>query len=186
MANICIEERKCVHSLLKTWPQRKYEGIQIGRSCLQRRWTCLQFYLLATWRYHVCRWIKDDPISLQAFSTIDDEKNLLSHRFRMMIHILTMQLMITSEGTHSHNLYRPSCQVCMTTEDEDGAHIEINCFDMIWYLYLTAVGLTPGGSSTSHIYTQTVRIILRKENCEVRAVPRLCELYPGICLSTEE
>ena len=23
-------------------------------------------------------------------------------------------------------------------------------------------------------------------SCEVRAVPRLCELYPGICLKTEE
>jgi hypothetical protein len=32
---------------------------------------------------------------------------------------------------------------------------------MIWYIYLTAVGLTPGGSSTSHIYTQTVRITQR-------------------------
>jgi hypothetical protein len=50
------------------------------------------------------------------------------------------------------------------------------------YIYLTAVGLTPGGSSTSHIYTQTVHIIQRKKNWEVRAVPRLCELYPGIAL----
>jgi hypothetical protein len=41
------------------------------------------------------------------------------------------------------------------------------------YIYLTAVGLTPGGSSTSHIYTQTVHIIQRYENWEVRAVPRL-------------
>jgi hypothetical protein len=58
--------------------------------------------------------------------------------------------------------------------------------DMIRYdIYLTAIGLTPGGSSTSHIrltpggsntahiYTQTVHIILRKKNWEVRAVPRL-------------
>jgi hypothetical protein len=30
-------------------------------------------------------------------------------------------------------------------------------FDVIYiYIYFTAVGLTPGGSSTSHIYTQTV------------------------------
>jgi hypothetical protein len=34
-------------------------------------------------------------------------------------------------------------------------------YDMIWYLiwymiYLTAIGLTPGKSSTVHIYTQTV------------------------------
>jgi hypothetical protein len=28
---------------------------------------------------------------------------------------------------------------------------------MIWYVYLlTSIGLTPGGSSTVHIYTQTV------------------------------
>jgi hypothetical protein len=54
------------------------------------------------------------------------------------------------------------------------------------YIYLTAIGLTHGGSSTSHIYTQTVHILQRKENWEVRAVPRLCELYPGICLTTEE
>jgi hypothetical protein len=53
-------------------------------------------------------------------------------------------------------------------------------------IYLTAVGLTPGGSSTSHIYTQTVHIIQRKENWEVPAVPRLCELYPAICLTPEE
>jgi hypothetical protein len=40
-------------------------------------------------------------------------------------------------------------------------------YDMI-YIYLTAVGLTPGGSSTSHIYIQTVHIIQRKENWEVK------------------
>jgi hypothetical protein len=36
-------------------------------------------------------------------------------------------------------------------------------YDMIYiYIYFfTAVGLTPGGSSTSHIYTQTARIIQR-------------------------
>jgi hypothetical protein len=27
------------------------------------------------------------------------------------------------------------------------------------YIYLTAIGLTPGGSNTAHIYTQTVHII---------------------------
>jgi len=26
----------------------------------------------------------------------------------------------------------------------------------IWYILLTAIGLTPGGSSTVHIYTQTL------------------------------
>jgi hypothetical protein len=34
------------------------------------------------------------------------------------------------------------------------------------YIYLTAVSLTPGGSSTSHIYTQTVHRIQKKEKLE--------------------
>jgi hypothetical protein len=59
---------------------------------------------------------------------------------------------------------------------------------------LTAIGLPPGGSCTVHIYTQTRhRIKQNKQYIEqhnnfgrVRAVPRLCELYPGICLTTEE
>ena len=52
----------------------------------------------------------------------------------------------------------------------------------------------PGGSSTVHIYTQiTHRTTQNKQYIEqhknfgrVRAVPRLCGLYPGICLTTEE
>jgi hypothetical protein len=44
---------------------------------------------------------------------------------------------------------------------------------LILFIYLTAIGLTPDGSSTSHIYTQTIHIIQRKENWEVKAVPRL-------------
>ena len=59
---------------------------------------------------------------------------------------------------------------------------------------LTVIGLSPGGSSTVHIYTQTIhRTTQNKQYIEqhnnfgrVRAVPRLGELYPGICLTTEE
>jgi hypothetical protein len=58
---------------------------------------------------------------------------------------------------------------------------------------LTAIGLKPGGSSTVHIYTQTVhRTTQNKQYIEqhknirsVRAVPHLCGFYPGICLTTE-
>ena len=58
---------------------------------------------------------------------------------------------------------------------------------------LTAIGLSPGGSSTVHIYTQTIhRTIQNKQYIEqhnnfgrVRAVPRLGKYYPGICLTTE-
>jgi hypothetical protein len=79
----------------------------------------------------------------------------------------------------------------------------------IWYMiYLTAIGLSPGGSSTAHMYTQTIqRTTQNKQYIEqqqkihrttqkihrttpkfrkVRAVPRLCGFYPGICLTTEE
>jgi len=59
---------------------------------------------------------------------------------------------------------------------------------------LNSIGLPPGGSSTVHIYTQTVhRTTQNKEYVgqhknfgRVRAVPRLWGLYPGICLTTEE
>jgi len=50
---------------------------------------------------------------------------------------------------------------------------------------LTAIGLTPSGSSTVHIYTQTVHRTTQQFG-RVRAVPRLGYLYSGICLTTEE
>jgi hypothetical protein len=61
-------------------------------------------------------------------------------------------------------------------------------------IYLTAFGLPPGGSSTLNIYAQTIHretkdkqyIEKHKNFGRVRAVPRLGELYPGICLTTEE
>ena len=64
---------------------------------------------------------------------------------------------------------------------------------ILMYL-VTAIGLSPGGSATVHIYTQTIHgTTQNKQYIEqhnnfgrVRAVPRLGELYPGICLTTEE
>jgi hypothetical protein len=69
-------------------------------------------------------------------------------------------------------------------------------YDMIYLL--TAIGLPPGGSCTVHIYTnstqndtkQTIHRTTQqfweqhKSFGRVRAVPRLGELYPGICLTT--
>jgi hypothetical protein len=67
---------------------------------------------------------------------------------------------------------------------------------MIYYIIylLTAIELTPSGSSTVHIYTQTIhRTTQNKQYIEqhkkfgrVRAVPCLGYLYTGICLSTGE
>ena len=59
---------------------------------------------------------------------------------------------------------------------------------------LTASGLSPGGSSTVHVYTQTIyKTTQNKQYIEqhnnfarVQAVLHLGKLYPGICLTTEE
>jgi hypothetical protein len=66
---------------------------------------------------------------------------------------------------------------------EFGLNLEL-CVDMLIYL-LTVIGVTPGGSSTVHICTQTIHtttIILGR----VQAVPHLCDLYSGICLTSEK
>jgi len=59
---------------------------------------------------------------------------------------------------------------------------------------LTAIGLSPGGSSTVHVYTQTIHRTIQNEQYieqhknfgRARAVPRLVEFYLGVCLTTEE
>jgi hypothetical protein len=98
---------------------------------------------------------------------------------------LSMKLLhVFHEHTTSHNLVL--IWIC-------------NCawpvvYDMIWYIYiyLTAVGFTPGGSSTSHIYRQTVHLHTNStHNTEIEKLGSAgrapsCELYPGICLTTEE
>jgi len=62
------------------------------------------------------------------------------------------------------------------------------------YIVLTAIGLSPGDSSTVHVYTQKIhRTTQNKQYIEqhknfgrVRTVPRVGELYPGTCLANEE
>jgi len=47
--------------------------------------------------------------------------------------------------------------------------------------------LPPGGGSTVHIYTHTHSTQYDTINLgRVLAVPCFCDLYPGICLTTEE
>jgi hypothetical protein len=68
----------------------------------------------------------------------------------------------------------------------------VTTYDMIYLL--TAIGLTPGGSSTVRIYPQTIhRMTQSKQYIEqhknfgrVQPVPCLGKLYTGICLTTEE
>jgi hypothetical protein len=71
-------------------------------------------------------------------------------------------------------------------------HTHTHIYDM--RIYLTAIGLPPGGSCTVHVYIQTVHettqnkqyIEQHKNFGRLRAVPRLGELYPGICFTTGE
>ena len=78
-----------------------------------------------------------------------------------------------------------------------GALVEVgtgHVLILIVIYLLTAIGLSPGGNSTVHIYTQTIhRTTQNKQYVEqhnnfgrVRAVPCLGELYHGICLTIEE
>jgi hypothetical protein len=58
-------------------------------------------------------------------------------------------------------------------------------------IYLTAIGLTPGGSGTVHIYTQYTEYrdgtyITSKNIWKCRPCPVFDELYPGICLTAEK
>ena len=56
----------------------------------------------------------------------------------------------------------------------------------IWYVSLLQLSwLTPNGSSTVHIYTQTIRRTTQLI-WEEWGPCLLCDLYPGICLTTEE
>ena len=65
-------------------------------------------------------------------------------------------------------------------------------YDMI---HLTPIGLTPGGSST-YLHTNNTeqhnidaKQYIEQHNSqlrEMRTVPRLCDVHPGICRTTEE
>jgi hypothetical protein len=51
--------------------------------------------------------------------------------------------------------------------------------------FLTVIGLSPAG--ITHLHTNNTQNNRNNKQCgRVRASPRLCEFYPGICLTTEE
>jgi len=57
------------------------------------------------------------------------------------------------------------------------------------YILLTAIGLSPGGSSTVHIYTQTIHGTTQNKQYnlgECGPCPVLTSYTLGICLTTEE
>jgi len=64
----------------------------------------------------------------------------------------------------------------------------VNCvkYLILYDIYLTAFGLTPGGSITRHIYNKQYTQYIESTILEVQAVPSLCKLYPDICLTTVE
>jgi hypothetical protein len=97
----------------------------------------------------------------------------------------------TTKYTSRLSYANPSEPLNAALSNYDPRFERVMIYDMI-YLF-NAIGLPPGGSSTVQIYTQTIhRTTQNKQYIEqhnfgsVRAVPRLGELYPGICLTTEE
>jgi hypothetical protein len=70
---------------------------------------------------------------------------------------------------------------------------QLSRYIIIAIIILTAVGLTPGGNSTVHIYIQTVHRIQKRnihnnKNKNLGSAGRApcLELYPGICITTVE
>jgi hypothetical protein len=64
----------------------------------------------------------------------------------------------------SVNVAAVSCD-CLSFCRQTILQLPRNClFNIFFYYYLAAIGLTPGGSSTVHIYTQTARRIQRTEH----------------------
>ena len=90
-------------------------------------------------------------------------------------------------GAWNHDSDYPASHACR------GSCRQLRGFYTSLYL-LTAVGFPPGFSSTVHIYIQTIHrttqnkqyVVQHKHFGRMRSVPRLCGLYPGICLTTEE
>ena len=58
-----------------------------------------------------------------------------------------------------HGLARPQVADGGTASNMEGS---CECISVMEYL-LTAIGLTPGGSSTVHIYTQTIHRTIRNK-----------------------
>ena len=72
-------------------------------------------------------------------------------------------------------------------------HDEIWYDDMIWYIFNCNCVATRWQQYSTHLHTNSTQNDTNKQYIEqhknfgrVRAVPRLCGLYPGICLTTQE
>jgi hypothetical protein len=101
--------------------------------------------------------------------------------------VLIVVLQIDRDFMEVINQYLPHVCHRRNKGSSNAGQQTLQYVSLIYDIYLTAVGLAPGGSSTSHIYTQTVRVIQRQENNrekgKLRSAGRApsCELYPGIC-----
>ena len=132
--------------------------------------------------YRIHRYPPPAPI----LSQLDPVRTPTFYFLKIRVNIILLstpgfpRLALSLRFPHQNPVYTSSLPISATCP----AHlILLDIIDMI-YLF-NAIGVTPGGSSTVHIDAQTIHRTTQLI-CEVRAVPRLCELYPGICLTTEE
>jgi hypothetical protein len=116
-------------------------------------------------------------------------------RIKGLEHFIFSMLATSSVYHHANCFVHPNKVPCRRFLFECLIHLStLRLWSLvIWYdiwcdmIYLTAIGLPPGGSTTVHNYTQTVHRTIQFTNLgRVRTVPRPCEVYPGICLTTEE
>jgi hypothetical protein len=88
----------------------------------------------------------------------------------LMFYIASFLITITMKLTRCYYCYYGSYFIHEYSEALDVIWYDMIWHDMIydmmiWYdIYLTAIGLTAGGSSTVHIYTQTIYRIQRTEH----------------------
>jgi hypothetical protein len=106
----------------------------------------------------------------------------------------------TKQKSFESGMARPSSRLDVYALDEGctipGVRLYFVLRKVTYYdIFVNCNWVSPGGSSTVHIYTQTIhRMTKNKQYTEqhknvigtVRFMPRLGELYPGICLTTEE
>ena len=98
-------------------------------------------------------------------------------------------LKTTAAGTSE--MYVPIYQTRQCIPEKRSLHIyrleNIKSGEMIWYMIylLTAIGLSPGGSSTVHIYTQTIyRTKQNKKYIEQHKIWEECGPFPVFAIYT--
>ena len=158
--------------------------VRRSRPCIKRAWCCVQ--LSSTCFRHLAVENYEIPVLILGHSHTKFRKNSTNNTWHDTIYYIILYYIIL----YYIILY----------------YIVILCYVVILYyiilyyiilyyiilyyiilyyiIYLTAIWLSPGGST--HLHTNNTKNNTVHKFGRVLAVPRLCEVYPDICLTTEE